>query len=78
MHKNFFRIIVTYLVVFLYILLFLYFAKNNINFKNFYLKFISITKNREIGEAVFIVLFFIIPVSLIIWISEKFKKNWNK
>lgn len=75
MHKNFFRIIVTFLIVFLYILLFLYFAKNNINFKNFYLKFIIITKNREIGEALFIILFFVIPVSFIIWISEKFKRN---
>ena len=44
-------------------------------FKAFSKRFIEVLKNRELGEALFIVLFFMLPTNLIIW---GFGKIWEK
>ena len=74
MNKVFFRILITSIFLYLYIFLFLYFSIKVESFRLFFLKFISRIKNREIGEAFFIIIFLLIPISLIIYISRKTKK----
>ena len=74
MNKAFFRILITSIFLYLYIFLFLYFSIKVESFRFFFLKFISRIKNREIGEAFFIIIFLLIPISLIIYISRKTKK----
>lgn len=75
MTNNTFRIIITYVIVIFYIFLFLYLSIRCPLCKAFCLKFIGIFKNREIGEALFIILFYLLPVSIIIGISQRIGKR---
>jgi hypothetical protein len=52
---------------------FLYLSIKNAAFKFFFKEFICMFKNREVGEALFIIVFFLLPVFIIIWLS----KNWK-
>ena len=69
------RVIITYIVVFFYNFFFLYLSIKNAFFKEFCHKFIGLLKNREIGEALFIILFYLIPVFLIIWVGKKLNRK---
>lgn len=72
------RIILTSLIVFFYIFGIIYLSINNEIFRNFVLKFLNIFKNSEIGEGLFGVIFIIIPISIIIWSSDKIGKRFKK
>lgn len=78
MNKNTFRSIVTYIIIYLYIFLLLNLSIKNASFKEFCRKIIGLFKNREIGECVLIILFFIIPISLIVWISGLIGKKLRR
>ena len=75
MKNNAIRTIVTYTIVILYIYIFLYFSLKCPSFQAFRFKFIGFVRNREIGEALFIILFYLFPVSIVIWISQRIGKR---
>ena len=64
MYKN--RVIMILVLIF-YGLFFMDLSIKNAMFKKFCNKFISLFKNREIGETLFVILFYLIPACLIIW-----------
>ena len=71
------RLLITCILIFLYGLFFMALCIRNEAFRAFSKRFIEMLKNRELGEALFIVLFFMLPTYLIIWgfgkIAEKLK-----
>ena len=65
------RLFITCILIFLYGLFFMALCIRNEAFRAFSKRFIEVLKNRELGEALFIVLFFMLPVYLIILVSNK-------
>ena len=71
------RLFITCILIFLYGLFFMALCIRNEAFRAFSKRFIEVLKNKEIGEALFIILFFMLPTYLIILgfgkIAEKLK-----
>lgn len=75
MKKNIFRVIFLFIIIPLYYFFILYLSIKNELFKGFVRKFIALFKNREIGEGIFIIVIFIIPVYLIIQTVNRVTKR---
>lgn len=76
--KNICQSIINCMITFLYNFFFLYLSIKDEQFKSIARKFIDLFKNREVGEALFIILFDLIPVCLIIWLLGIIGKKLSK
>ena len=63
--------IFSFIVIIIYVYYFMYFLLKNEKVKHFYRVFLSILNNREIGEALFIILFLMLPIIIFILITKK-------
>lgn len=74
MMKKIFVKIIAFSFVLLYIYVFLFLSLKVNRFIEFTNSFVSFFGNKDIGEALFIGIFFILPTTLIFFITNKFDK----